>query len=142
MTVVSDVVQSNALQQVNIDAETQMRRSSATSASERCIALRIRLLGGFSVEVGARVIADSEWRLQKARGLGKLLALAPRHRLGREQVMDRLWPEVEPEAALNNLYYALHVARGALDGQVAGKTGRRARSSWRGAFWRWRQVDR
>jgi DNA-binding SARP family transcriptional activator len=124
MTVVADVVASSALQQVNIDAETQMRRSSAASARERCTALRIRLLGGFRVEVGAQVIADNEWRLQKARGLVKLLALAPRHGLGREHVMDRLWPEVEPEAALNSLYYALHVARGALDRQVAGETGR------------------
>ena len=39
--------------------------------------LRIRLLGGFRAEVDTRVIADSEWRLQKARGLVKLLALAP-----------------------------------------------------------------
>src|SRR6266542_4235064 len=85
-------------------------------------ALRIWLLGGFRVEVDDRVIADSDWRLQKARGLVKLLALAPRHRLGRDEVMERLWPEVEPDAALNSLYYALHIARGALDSVVLGKT--------------------
>jgi len=88
--------------------------------------VRIRLLGGFSAEVGKRVVLDRDWRLQKARGVVKLLALAPQHRLGREEVMDRLWPEVEPEAALNNLYYALHIARGALDGQAAGKTRRQS----------------
>jgi DNA-binding SARP family transcriptional activator len=85
-------------------------------------ALRIRLLGGFHAELGDRVIADGEWRLQKARGVVKLLALAPQHRLGREEVMERLWPDFEPEAARSNLYYALHVARAALDRDVPGKT--------------------
>lgn len=96
------------------------------SAGERCVVLRIRLLGGFRVEVGDRVIADNDWRMQKVRALLKLLALAPRHRLGREEVMECLWPEVDPEAALNNLYYALHVARGALDRQLTGETAGRS----------------
>ena len=78
-------------------------------------ALRIRLLGGFRAELDTRVIADSEWRLQKARGLVKLLALAPRRRLAREEVMDRLWPEAEPQAALNNIE---HVQSDATDGRV------------------------
>jgi DNA-binding SARP family transcriptional activator len=85
------------------------------------VALRIQLLGGFSVQMGDRPIADGDWRLLKARGLVKLLALAPRHRLGREAVLERLWPEVEPEAGLNNLYYALHVARAAL-GRTTGSS--------------------
>jgi DNA-binding SARP family transcriptional activator len=101
-----------------------MNRSGAGLAGESCFPLRIWLLGGFRAQVGARVIADNEWRLQKARGLVKLLALAPRHCLGREEVMERLWPEVEPEAALKNLYYALHIARGVLDRDVPGKTPR------------------
>jgi DNA-binding SARP family transcriptional activator len=88
--------------------------SAGTSAGEPGAALRIRLLGGFRVEVGDRIIVDSEWRLQKSRALVKLLALTPRHRFGRDEVLERLWPEVEPEAALNSLYYALHTARGAL----------------------------
>jgi DNA-binding SARP family transcriptional activator len=78
-------------------------------------------MGGFRVEVGARVIADGEWRLQKGRAVVKLLALAPRHCLSRDDVMERLWPEIEPEAALKNLYYALHVARAALDRDATGK---------------------
>jgi DNA-binding SARP family transcriptional activator len=98
-----------------------MSRSGASSAGESCVALRVRLLGGFRAEVGGRAIAASDWRLQKARSLVKLLALAPQHRLGREEVMEHLWPEVEPEAARNNLYYALHVARGVLDRALPGK---------------------
>jgi DNA-binding SARP family transcriptional activator len=35
----------------------------------------------------------------------------PWHRLRREQAMELLWPGLDPEAAANNLHYALHVAR-------------------------------
>src|SRR5699024_1645827 len=54
------------------------------------------------------------WRLRKARDLVKLLALAPGHRLHRDQAMEALWPGRDPESAANNLYQAVHAARGAL----------------------------
>jgi DNA-binding SARP family transcriptional activator len=74
--------------------------------------VRIWLLGGFRVSVGSsRSIGEDEWRLRKAGNLIKLLALAPGHRLHREQAMDLLWPELESGAASNNLHHALHVAR-------------------------------
>jgi DNA-binding response OmpR family regulator len=69
--------------------------------------LRIQLLGEFRVRTGERPVEDAEWRLRKARSLVKILALAPGHRLHREQVMDLLWPDLEPEAASNNLRKAL-----------------------------------
>ncbi|MDX1523296.1 MAG: transcriptional regulator, partial [Anaerolineae bacterium] len=77
--------------------------------------IRIQLLGGFCVTVGARVIAAAEWRRRKAKSLIKLLALAHDHRLHREQVIDRLWPDLDLEAAANNLYQVLHIARRILD---------------------------
>jgi DNA-binding SARP family transcriptional activator len=77
--------------------------------------LRIELLGGFRVVVGDRAVPDDEWRRRKPAGLVKLLALAPGHRLHREQAMDALWPELDPDAAAANLRKALHHARRALD---------------------------
>src|SRR5262245_26460798 len=76
--------------------------------------LRIQLLGGFQVRVGRRPVDESSWRLRKARTLIKLLALAPGRRLHRDQVVDALWPDLEPESASNNLHQALHVARRAI----------------------------
>jgi tetratricopeptide (TPR) repeat protein len=67
------------------------------------LALRVRLLGGFAVQVGSRPVPPGGWRLRKARDLVKLLALAPEHRLHREQVMELLWPERDAAAATNNL---------------------------------------
>jgi len=71
----------------------------------------IRLLGGFSAAVDGEEVGPRAWRLKKARELVKLLALAPGHRLHREQIMDALWQEHEPGAAANNLYQAVHAAR-------------------------------
>jgi predicted ATPase len=77
--------------------------------------VRVSLLGGFAATVDDVPVPESAWRLKKARELVKLLALAPEHRLHREQVMDVLWRELEPGAAANNLHQAVYVARRALD---------------------------
>ena len=77
--------------------------------------MRVWLLGGFKVTVGSRTIGEEEWRLKKAGSLVKLLALAEGHRLHREQAMELLWPGLDSEASVNNLHYALHVARRVLE---------------------------
>ncbi|HEX6709882.1 MAG TPA: BTAD domain-containing putative transcriptional regulator [Rubrobacter sp.] len=79
--------------------------------------VRLWLLGGFRVSVGPRDIEANRWRLAKAANLIKLLALAPRHRLHRERVMDTLWPALDAKRASNNLHRTLHFARGVLDGE-------------------------
>jgi hypothetical protein len=58
----------------------------------------------------------------------KLLALAPRHRLHREQVIDALWPDLPPDAGAANLRKAAHYRDRALRAQ----RGSRARND-RGA---------
>jgi predicted ATPase len=72
-------------------------------------------LGGFAAEVDGVQVPASQWRLKKARELVKLLALAPSHRVHREQAMDALWGDRTPDAAANNLHQAVYVARRALD---------------------------
>jgi DNA-binding SARP family transcriptional activator len=86
---------------------------------EDAYALSITLLGGFQVAVGSRKIGETEWGLRKVRSLLKLLALAPSHRLHREQIMDILWPDLQPEAAANNFHKSLHVARHVLEPDLA-----------------------
>lgn len=81
--------------------------------------VRVELLGGFRVSVGSHALDESEWRLRKASSLVKLLALAPQHRLHREQVMDLLWSDLDPKAAANNLRYVLHKARRTLEQSAA-----------------------
>ena len=86
-------------------------------------AVRIRLLGGFSVSVGSRTIRQEEWRSKKAATLVKLLALAPGHRMHREQAMDLLWPDSAEGKASNNLRQVLYSARKVLD-PASGSPGR------------------
>ena len=78
-------------------------------------AVRVKLLGGFSVSVGRRTIEQYRWRSKKAASLLKLLALAPGHRMHREQAMDLLWPDLAARAASNNLRQVLYAARRVLD---------------------------
>jgi predicted ATPase/DNA-binding SARP family transcriptional activator len=96
-----------------------LRAAANTPLAERRAkelgAVRIGLLGGFSVTVGERKVDESAWRLRKAASLMKLLALAPEHSLHREQAMELLWPGLDRKASANNLHQALHVARSALE---------------------------
>jgi predicted ATPase/DNA-binding SARP family transcriptional activator/DNA-binding CsgD family transcriptional regulator len=77
--------------------------------------VRIWLLGGFSVSVGSRILRQGDWRSKKAATLFKLLALAPGHRMHREQAIDLLWPGLGKQAASNNLRQVLYGARRVLD---------------------------
>jgi DNA-binding SARP family transcriptional activator len=78
--------------------------------------LEVRLLGGFAVRLDGEPVADAAWARGRAKDLVKLLALAPGHRLVREQVVEALWPQLDAEAGAANLHKAAHHARGALGG--------------------------
>jgi predicted ATPase/DNA-binding SARP family transcriptional activator len=85
----------------------------------------IRLLGGFDVIVDDEQLPGGVWRRRQAAALVKLLALQPGHRMLREQVMDRLWPDLTVEDAAPRLHKAAHYARTAFgfsDAVVLGDT--------------------
>lgn len=85
--------------------------------------LDVTLFDGFAVSVGGAQVPSSAWRTQKGRSLVKILALAPAHRLHREQIIDALWPDLDPARALNNWRSTLHSARAALEpGRPAGSS--------------------
>ncbi len=94
--------------------------SSVGAPGREQSSLRIELLGAFRVTVADRAIEDDRWRLRKAKTLVKLLALAPRGALHRDELLDLLWPEFDPTSAANNLRYALHVARRVLEPEIDG----------------------
>ena len=76
--------------------------------------LKVGLLGGFTVAVDGVAIPSDRWPSLRARHLLQLLGLQSRHRMTREQVMDAVWPDLEPKAAAANLRKAIHHARQAL----------------------------
>jgi DNA-binding SARP family transcriptional activator/tetratricopeptide (TPR) repeat protein len=72
------------------------------------------MLGGFAVLLdGSKVNADS-WTRPQAATLVKVLALAPGRRLHREQLIDRLWPDLTIGEAAPRLHKLAHYARRAL----------------------------
>jgi predicted ATPase len=87
---------------------------ASTDARRTPPGVSVNLLGGFAASVDGEPVPDGAWRLRKGRELVKLLALAPGHRLHREQVMDVLWRDRAPAAAANNLHQAVYVARRAV----------------------------
>ena len=91
------------------------RVSSSETGGKRNVVVRVWLLGGFRVSVGSRTIPQDAWRLRKAAALVKLLALAPGHRMHREQLMDLLWPDSATRTASNNLRQVVYAARKVLD---------------------------
>jgi DNA-binding SARP family transcriptional activator len=86
--------------------------------SDAITPLRVSLMGGFRVERADAGQAISDWQRRSAKTLFKLLAVRPAHALHREQVLDVLWPGVQPQSALNSFGKALHAARHALEPEL------------------------
>src|SRR5919199_804759 len=82
------------------------------------LSLEIHLLGPFRVAVDGRAVEERRWSRRKPALLVKLLALQPHHQLHREQVVELLWPDLDAEAAANNLHKAIHLARHALEPEL------------------------
>ncbi len=85
--------------------------------------LRIYLLGQFCVERKEgeewQIVANRTWQRRRARALlGCLLSQAGR-RMGREQVMEALWPDLDIETAANRLNGAVHELRQILEPGLA-----------------------
>ena len=76
--------------------------------------LDVFLLGRFAVAVDGAELASERWPSLRAAQLVQLLALQPQHRLTRDEVIDALWPQLEPDAGAANLRKAAHHARQAL----------------------------
>jgi DNA-binding SARP family transcriptional activator len=79
------------------------------------IELDFCLLGRFSASLDGTAVEEQRWVRKKARLLVKLLALAPNRKMHWEQLIDVLWPDADPELALNNLHKVIQLARRALE---------------------------
>ena len=87
-----------------------MRKKASTPTT-----LEIYLLGPFRIFVDGQAIDERQLTRRKPKQLIKLLALQPHHQLHRDQAMEFLWPDSDPESAANNLHKAIHMARHALE---------------------------
>jgi DNA-binding SARP family transcriptional activator len=81
--------------------------------------LEIRLLGGFEVLVDSQPVPAEAWPQRRAADLVKVLALAPGHRMPRDEVLESLWPRLGADAAASNLHKAASYARRTLGARGA-----------------------
>lgn len=77
--------------------------------------LRIQTLGPFSVWRGEMRISPRQWQREKARKLFQLLLTRRRGLVHKEQIMDILWPNAEPERAERDFKVALNALMNALE---------------------------
>lgn len=80
--------------------------------------LRVLTLGAFQVWRGAHLIPPHGWRREKARQLFQILLTYRQAPLDRDQIIEYLWPELDPASAqrnfkvtLNTLYTVLEPER-------------------------------
>ena len=73
--------------------------------------LKIYTLGRFTVYRGEEVIRDSGWKRRKAASLFKLFLTTSKYTLLKDQVLEWLWPNQDPNRATNNLHHTLFVLR-------------------------------
>jgi len=88
-------------------------RQAAEDALSRLVyrppyTLRVRSLGAFGIWRGDLEVRDRDWRSSKARQLFQLLLTERGRTLARDRVLEALWPEMEPDAAANNLRVTLN----------------------------------
>ena len=88
-------------------------RFAAEDAMERLVyrpsyTLHIRTLGAFAIRRGDHEVRDRDWRSSKARQLFQMLITERGRTIPRDRVLDALWPDLEVEAAANNLRVTLN----------------------------------
>ncbi|HEY0754600.1 MAG TPA: DUF6788 family protein [Ktedonobacteraceae bacterium] len=84
--------------------------------------VRVYLLGHFRVERKEKeewqTVANRTWQRRRARALLGCLLSQTGRRMGREQVMEALWPELDIETAANRLNGAVHELRQILEPEI------------------------
>lgn len=85
--------------------------------------LRVYVLGQFRVDrlqdSEWQTVVNRTWRRRRARALLACLLSQPTHRMGREQAMEALWPDLDMGTAANRLNGAVHELRQILEPQLA-----------------------
>jgi DNA-binding SARP family transcriptional activator len=96
-------------------AKTPKRRSEAADLGRslsRRLADRVRVedQGRIAIQIGSRVVAGSSIR-RKVLAMLSFLITRPDMSATRDQVLDALWPELDPEVAVNSLNQTVYFLR-------------------------------
>jgi DNA-binding SARP family transcriptional activator len=90
----------------------------ARARRSRAPGLAITVMGRFRAKAGGQEVDKRRWGRKQARLLlMAIIALGPRG-VGKDLLMDALWPEADPQAARRNLRVTLHRLRKALEPEM------------------------
>ena len=96
------------------DAALDPAVAPAAGAATRVPPARLRLLGGFGLEVGGAPVSVGALR-PRVRILLRLLCLHAGTALHRETIQEALWPESDPQTGARNLHVAMAALRRVLE---------------------------
>jgi DNA-binding SARP family transcriptional activator len=82
---------------------------------------RLRCLGGFSLELDGRLVDEAAAKPME-RTLLHLLCMRAGERVHREELIETLWPEAEPDAGLHRLQVAVSALRRLLSPDPGGQS--------------------
>src|SRR2546421_2858530 len=101
--------------QASLDGVHESPIPTATTSDLKIASIRIYTLGQFRLErrhgSGWQTVTDAAWQHQRVRSLLGCLVSSPRRKLGREQLMDAIWPELDVETAAGRLDRAVYSLR-------------------------------
>lgn len=105
------------------ELERAMPTSPNTNSEQTHLPLlRIYLLGQLRIERSHgnewQAVTNRMWHRRRARALLGCLLSASGRRIGREQAMEALWPDLEIETAANRLNGAVHEVRQVLEPEI------------------------
>ncbi|MBO0792286.1 MAG: AAA family ATPase, partial [Ktedonobacteraceae bacterium] len=103
--------------EVQAEMEGQRDTTSPQARERDAAAIKIYSLGQFRLERrnsrdnSWETVTDSAWQHQRVRSLLTSLVSSTGRKLGREQIMDALWPDLDVEAASGRLDRAVYSLR-------------------------------
>ena len=77
--------------------------------------LALRTLGGFEAVRSGRPVRAADWGSRRARDLVKILVTRRGHRVPRDQLIEHLWPDEDPDRTARRLSVMISTARSVLD---------------------------
>ncbi len=91
----------------------RLRRKAPVEKERHSTKLQIRCFGRF--QMGWEDQEPIKWRIEKARELFVYMLLNHERSISRDELLDKLWPEDNPERAVKQLYNGTYYIRKALE---------------------------
>jgi len=102
-----------------VDDSSEAGRVAREAAEELAcvpgVPLRIRALGGLSIDIGDDQLTFAHWKSARALRLFQLLLVYRFRWVPRDVVLEELWPDADPRKGINNLRQTIHVLRKTLE---------------------------